>query len=93
MTSPGSSRSRRDRAAAAPPPVDVATLTGWFVAALPESWFTRGPTVRHDADEILVLNEGYLVERGTHAELMMLDGVYASMYQLQAERMLGPSHG
>ncbi len=54
MTSPGSSRSRRDRAAAAPPPVDVATLTGWFVAALPESWFTRGPTVRHDADEILV---------------------------------------
>ncbi len=48
----------------------------------------RFATVRH-ADEILVLNEGYLVERGTHAELMGLDGVYASMYQLQAERILG----
>ncbi|MEZ5341309.1 MAG: ABC transporter ATP-binding protein [Acidimicrobiales bacterium] len=48
----------------------------------------RFATVR-DADEILVLNEGHLVERGTHRELMALNGVYCSMYELQAERMLG----
>ena len=48
----------------------------------------RFATVR-DADEILVLNDGYLVERGTHDELIALDGVYASMYRLQVERTLG----
>jgi ATP-binding cassette subfamily B protein len=36
-----------------------------------------------DADEILVLDAGRLVERGSHAELMMLDGRYAEMWRLQ----------
>jgi ATP-binding cassette subfamily B protein len=36
-----------------------------------------------DADEILVLDAGRVVERGSHAELMMLDGRYAAMWRLQ----------
>jgi ATP-binding cassette subfamily B protein len=36
-----------------------------------------------DADEILVLDAGRVVERGSHAELMMRDGRYAEMWRLQ----------
>lgn len=36
-----------------------------------------------DADEILVLNKGEIVERGTHDELVQLNGIYYKMYQLQ----------
>jgi ATP-binding cassette subfamily B protein len=36
-----------------------------------------------DADEILVLDGGRIVERGSHGELMMLDGRYAEMWRLQ----------
>lgn len=36
-----------------------------------------------DADEILVLNKGEIVERGTHGELVRLNGIYYKMYQLQ----------
>lgn len=38
-----------------------------------------------DADEILVLKEGQIVERGRHADLLALDGEYASMWARQAE--------
>lgn len=34
-----------------------------------------------DADEILVLDDGAIVERGTHSELVKLDGHYAAMYR------------
>ncbi|MEN9683232.1 MAG: hypothetical protein RLZZ427_983 [Pseudomonadota bacterium] len=37
-----------------------------------------------DADQILVLNEGMLAERGTHAELLRRDGLYAEMWARQA---------
>ena len=38
-----------------------------------------------DADQIIVLGEGRIVERGTHAELLKLDGVYSSMWNRQRE--------
>ena len=43
----------------------------------------RFSTVR-SADRILVLHEGRLVERGSHDELMALNGRYTRMYQLQS---------
>ena len=39
-----------------------------------------------DADEILVLQEGRVAERGTHAALLAHDGLYARMWALQAEQ-------
>ena len=37
-----------------------------------------------DADVVFMLEEGRLIERGTHEELMQLGGKYAAMYQMQA---------
>jgi ATP-binding cassette subfamily B protein len=37
-----------------------------------------------DADEIVFLERGRIVERGTHAELLQLGGRYASLYALQS---------
>jgi ATP-binding cassette subfamily B protein len=39
-----------------------------------------------DADEILVLVDGRIAERGTHRELLARDGTYAQMWALQAEQ-------
>lgn len=45
----------------------------------------RFATVRL-ADEICVLADGAVSERGSHAELMALDGEYARLFRLQAAR-------
>jgi ATP-binding cassette subfamily B protein len=38
-----------------------------------------------DADQILVLNQGRIAERGTHAELLAAGGEYARMWALQKQ--------
>src|SRR5690625_6654820 len=35
------------------------------------------------ADEIIVLNEGYIAERGTHEELLSQNGIYKRIYDIQ----------
>jgi ATP-binding cassette subfamily B protein len=38
-----------------------------------------------DADEIIVLEQGRIVERGRHADLVRADGLYATMWARQAQ--------
>ncbi len=38
------------------------------------------------ADQILVVDEGRIVERGTHTDLLAADGLYAELYRTQFER-------
>jgi ATP-binding cassette, subfamily B, heavy metal transporter len=38
-----------------------------------------------DADQIVVLDKGQVVERGTHADLLAAEGVYAQMWRRQLE--------
>ncbi|MEL6753020.1 MAG: ATP-binding cassette domain-containing protein, partial [Pseudomonadota bacterium] len=39
-----------------------------------------------NADEIIVLEKGEIIERGTHGDLMRLNGAYADMWARQAAR-------
>ncbi|MFG2012762.1 ABC transporter ATP-binding protein [Micromonospora sp. NPDC048868] len=48
----------------------------------------RFSTVRH-ADQIVVLDEGKVVERGSHASLMAAGGRYSRMFTVQAEHFVG----
>jgi ABC-type transport system involved in Fe-S cluster assembly fused permease/ATPase subunit len=43
-----------------------------------------------DADEILVVSEGAIVEQGTHDDLLAKDGEYASLWQTQQRNKLEP---
>ncbi len=42
----------------------------------------RLSTIKH-ADQIIVLSEGTIAERGSHESLIALDGIYADMYRKQ----------
>jgi ATP-binding cassette subfamily B protein len=42
----------------------------------------RLSTIR-EADQILVVDEGRIAERGTHAELLASGGLYADLYHTQ----------
>ena len=42
----------------------------------------RLSTIEH-ADQVLVLDQGHLVEQGTHGELLARGGLYAHLYQMQ----------
>ena len=45
----------------------------------------RLSTVRN-ADEILVLRQGRVVERGSHAALLAAHGLYRRLYELQVRQ-------
>jgi ATP-binding cassette subfamily B protein len=47
----------------------------------------RLSTIVH-ADQILVMDHGQIVERGTHAELLAANGRYAEMWQMQERTTL-----
>ncbi|MEK7779765.1 MAG: metal ABC transporter permease, partial [Pseudomonadota bacterium] len=38
-----------------------------------------------DADQILVMDQGRIVERGTHLELLATGGIYTKMWELQQQ--------
>ena len=44
----------------------------------------RLSTIQH-ADEILVMHKGRIRERGSHQELLALNGIYKKLYELQAQ--------
>ena len=50
-----------------------------------------------DADEILVMHKGEIRERGTHQELLAVDGLYRKLYDLQyadqSRSLSGPASG
>jgi ABC-type transport system involved in Fe-S cluster assembly fused permease/ATPase subunit len=52
----------------------------------------RLSTVVH-ADQIVVLEAGRIVEKGTHADLLRRDGVYAEMWNRQAQERAGEDDG
>jgi len=39
------------------------------------------------ADQILVIQQGRIVERGTHADILMQNGLYADLYRRQFDKM------
>jgi ATP-binding cassette, subfamily B, bacterial MsbA len=48
----------------------------------------RLSTIEH-ADQVLVLDQGRLVERGTHAELLARGGLYAHLHRMQFREPVG----
>ena len=40
-----------------------------------------------DADVILVMKDGYIIEQGNHEELLAMNGFYANLYNSQFEKV------
>ena len=51
----------------------------------------RLSTVR-DADVIMVINDGQIVEKGSHDELLQQNGAYAMLYNSQFKMLEGQEH-
>jgi ATP-binding cassette, subfamily B, multidrug efflux pump len=71
--------------------VDAVTETGILANLVQERKQRTTLIISHrisavkQADRIIVLDEGRVVEQGTHQQLLEQRGIYASMYQLQEE--------
>jgi ATP-binding cassette subfamily C protein CydC len=51
-------------------------------------WITHRLVGLDTMDEIIVLDSGRIVQRGTHAELIKVEGVYRQMWELQNRALL-----
>ncbi|MGH2746019.1 MAG: ABC transporter ATP-binding protein, partial [Thermoleophilaceae bacterium] len=60
----------------------------WQRVALARSFFRDAPLMRM-ADRIYVLEDGEVVQSGTHEELMTAGGLYADLFGLQAASYSG----
>ena len=62
---------------------------GELAAQFEQSWPTMSGhfAVLRDADLILVIREGDIVEQGSHEELLARNGFYAELYNSQFERV------
>lgn len=45
-----------------------------------------------DADQILVMERGHIIERGNHAQLLAIHGAYAQMWELQQQEEINRHH-
>ena len=45
----------------------------------------RLSTIQH-ADEIIVLDKGKIIQKGTHKELLAQKGIYQNLYEMQFQR-------
>ncbi|MBJ6359996.1 ABC transporter ATP-binding protein [Paenibacillus sp. GCM10012307] len=60
-----------------------------LLEALPDVTFvfvSHRMTAIERADRIVVMEQGGLVEKGTHAELMAMDGLYSMLYRIQQDQ-------
>ena len=64
-------------------PLTVETMRG----GLTESRHPVAAAIR-DADLIVVIDRGRVIEQGTHAELMALNGAYARLEALQSAGLM-----
>lgn len=59
-------------------------IAGWMKGKL-TLFITHRLGAARMADEILVLDQGTIAEKGSHQELIRLQGLYAEMYNTQRE--------
>ena len=50
-----------------------------------------GRTGRRDDDDAAVVRNGQIIERGTHQELMVLNGLYSRLAQIQGTTFIEES--